>query len=407
MTWFEYWMLTEALFLMIMVGKYNVFKEMSSGHLPKVTDEEFEHIMQEFSNIKDIAGFFSGCKLCLTVGFFNIDPEKITRQDIFEWASGMFFNKKAGDLDLEQFKKIKRFTDMVSSRMPKPLPERSGQPLNKILLTLDTPNIIHRPIVYYCLIRIVDFVCRCLLSMLSFHKKQGELPFYLRSGSSKELPIVFFHGLGIGLTSYLPFVAALAIHYPDRNIILFEMPSITMKLDENHVLPQEYALHVANCLKELGFEKNIIAGHSLGTTCVRWMDLFHPELVHSRLFIDPVCFSLWTHHIAHNALYREPKNFHETFIKFIAMTEPGHATFLHRYFVWFQNTYFTSQLPKNSVIYLSEKDNIVDSPSVAEYLLENYDPSRQLVYIKAFRHGQILASPEVSRVVKEIEALGK
>jgi pimeloyl-ACP methyl ester carboxylesterase len=233
----------------------------------------------------------------------------------------------------------------------------------------------------------------------------GALPFYLRSGNSEEPPIVFFHGLGIGLTSYLPFIAALAVQHQHRNIVLFEMPSIQMKLDENHVLPSEFALHVNCCLLQLGFKRNIFIGHSLGTACVRWMDLYYPELVIGRIFIDPIVFSLWTHHIAYNAIYREPTTFHEAFLKYVGMSEPGHATFLHRYFCWFQNTYLSENLPENSFIFMSEMDNIVDTPVVANYLVKNACKSRQIIVIKAFRHGQILASPEVSRIVMAIENL--
>jgi pimeloyl-ACP methyl ester carboxylesterase len=257
-------------------------------------------------------------------------------------------------------------------------------------------------------IRIIDGACRLILPVLGFNRKiEKGLPFYMRSGPSRDPAIVFFHGLGIGLTAYIPFVLALAVHYPDRNIVLFEMPSIQMKLDENHVLPAEFATHVAYCLKSLKLDRNIVAGHSLGTACVRWMDLFYPELVHSRIFVDPIVFNLWEYHIAHHALYRDPKTFHERFLKYIAMAEPGHATFLHRYFVWFQNTYFTAELPQNSYVFLSENDNIVESTNVADYLVSNPDSTRRIVMIKAFRHGQILASPEVSRVVGAIQKLSK
>jgi pimeloyl-ACP methyl ester carboxylesterase len=273
-------------------------------------------------------------------------------------------------------------------------------------LTIDPPAIFHRPFVYYVAVRVIDLLCRLLLQLLGFVRKtDGTLPFYMRTGPSKLPAIVFFHGLGIGLISYIPFVIALSISYPDRNILLFEMPSITMRLVENHVLPKEFAAHVADCLYSLGLTRNIVAGHSIGTACVRWMDLYHPELVASRLFIDPICFQLWTHDIAHNALYRDPTNFHEMFLSFVAMSEPGHATYLHRYFVWFHNTYFTKQLPGNCFIILSQKDNIVNSPNVVEYLMKNQDPTRQVILMKAFRHGQILASPEVGRVISAINEL--
>ena len=111
----------------------------------------------------------------------------------------------------------------------------------------------------------------------------------------------------------------MAFKYPDRNIVLFEMPSISMKLDENHILPQDFSNHVASTLLSLSLKSAIFAGHSLGTCCVSWMLKFHPSLVKATLFVDPVCFKLWTHHIAYNALYRKPRTFHEAFINIFAM----------------------------------------------------------------------------------------
>jgi pimeloyl-ACP methyl ester carboxylesterase len=252
----------------------------------------------------------------------------------------------------------------------------------------------------------MDRGCRILLEFLGFKRiHDKELPFFMRSGTSKEPAIVFFHGLGIGLTSYVLFAAGLAFHYPDRTILLFEMPSITMKLDDNHVLPFEFSSHVAECLVSLGLFKNIVAGHSLGTACVAWMLRWFPQLVQGTVFVDPICFKLWHHHIAYNALYREPKGFHETFINLVAMSEADHALYLHRYFVWFQNSILTKDLPENSFIFLSEKDNIVATEQVVDYLLQNPSSKRKLILYKSFRHGQILASPEMTSVVQAIGSL--
>ncbi|KAI8900423.1 Alpha/Beta hydrolase protein [Globomyces pollinis-pini] len=406
--WLDVWMLIEAAFLLGMNIRYKVFKNLSSDHLPKANSKEFENICKEFGNISDMEGFIQGWHLGNKI-------EDIRSEDLFEWIAGTIFNSTVEDLSPEHSAMANKLQFIMEKKLSEPLRSRGPNETKttKILLTLDTPTIYHRPLVYYILVHIMDRICRLILLALGFHrstnpnkpKSKDSLPFYIRSGPSNDPPIVFFHGLGIGLTSYLPFVAGLAVSYPERNILLFEMPSITMRLDDNHVLPEEYALHVAESLRSLGFYKNIIAGHSLGSLCARWIDLYHPELIHARMFIDPVCFSLWHHYICHNALYREPKNFHEAIIKYIGMTEPGHATFLHRYFVWFQNTYFTTDLPQNCSIYLSEKDNIVNTPNVLDYLVENPHPTRRLVLIKAFRHGQILASPEVGRIVSEVQRL--
>jgi pimeloyl-ACP methyl ester carboxylesterase len=222
------------------------------------------------------------------------------------------------------------------------------------------------------------------------------------------MPLVFFHGLGIGLVTYIPFILSLIINQPLRPILLFEMPSISMIWEDNHILPKEYATHVSECLKGLKIVKCIMAGHSIGTALVRWMDLYFPEMIHGRIFIDPICFNLWTHHIAFNALYRSPRSLNEAFIKFVGMSEAGIATFLHRYFVWFQNTYFTDQLPDNCVIFLAGKDDIVNAPNVLHYLQNNKarNETRKIMYNSHFHHGQIMASPQAFEIIKEINKMG-
>ena len=216
-------------------------------------------------------------------------------------------------------------------------------------MTLDPVKIYHKPLAHYTLIQVINYSAIFLYSNLGFQRLcsiKGFPVFYRKGSSSASPPLVFFHGLGIGLPSYLPFISDLVINQPDRTcillfsffylVVLFEMPSISMQLDDNHVLPKEYSTHVSECLEGLGLSKCVFAGHSIGTACVRWMDLFYPELVLGRVFIDPICFSLWTHHIAHNALYRNPKTLNECFIKYVGMSEAGIATFLHRYFVWYR-----------------------------------------------------------------------
>ena len=320
--------------------KYRVFRNIDSSHLPTVDTTLFPKVKSEFENVQDLGKLFKGW-------FFEASIKDFCVDDLEEWVACLFFNTRPHSLSDEQVLMTADFLEMVQVKLKMQFPNRAPhqKALRKILLTLDRPVIYHRPMAYYFVVRLIDIICRIVMVFLGFQRTTSEaLPFSIRRGSSKEPAIIFFHGLGIGsfyltigLASYLPFAAALAIHYPDRTILFFEMPSIQMKLDENHVLPKDYATHVAECLKKLELGSSIMAGHSLGTACVRWMDLFYPDLVHSRIFVDPIVFNLWEHHICHNALYRNPRTFHEAFLKLIPMSEPGHATYLHRYFCWYAN----------------------------------------------------------------------
>ncbi|EPZ32945.1 hypothetical protein O9G_005422 [Rozella allomycis CSF55] len=404
LSYFDVWLISEIFFALIQHLKYRTFRNIGASHLPVVDNVYYEKILKEWTGDTDfdLKGFLSGW-------FFNADFNSITIEDLEEWLSATLFNKRISELELTEKGNIDSLRRAIEEKENHIFPKRKNQTkLRKILLTLDSIRIQHRPIIYYAFIKLFHFGCKVILSILGFNSHTNHtLPYYSRLGNDKEPALIFFHGLGIGLSTYIPLVAGLVVNYPNRNIILFEMPSISMQLDDNHVLPQEYASHVAECLIGFGLKKNIVAGHSMGTACVRWLDLYYPELVYGRIFLDPICFSLWTHHIAYNALYREPSNFHEAFIRYVGMSEAGIATYLHRYFVWFQNTYFTDELPERSVIYLSEKDDIIDTPMILRYLKKNWNPSRKIVLVKAFHHGQIVASPELIKIISDIDDLSK
>jgi pimeloyl-ACP methyl ester carboxylesterase len=233
---------------------------------------------------------------------------------------------------------------LLEDKLSASLSKRSSmqKPLDKVTLTVRDPLFVVRPLLFYAAIRGMFWVGLGILHYLGFSELQISHPgvevHYKRARKflafQHKPAIVLFHGLGIGLSIYARFIQKLTKDFPEQDIILFEMASISMRLDMNHVLPAEFAHLVSDTLSRIGVEKAIFIGHSLGSSCVRWMDIFHPELVAGRIFVDPICFLLWTHDIAYNAVARWPSNSHEAIIKWIAMCEPGISTYLHRHFVW-------------------------------------------------------------------------
>ena len=106
-----------------------------------------------------------------------------------------------------------------------------------------------------------------------------------------------------------------------------------MQLTSKMMLPDEYAGKVYKVLQQEKIEKIVTVGHSLGTTVMCWLDKYYPGLVHSRVFMDPVCFTLWTHDIARNFMYRNPTQLKHYLLKYVAALEPGISLYLRRYFV--------------------------------------------------------------------------
>ncbi|KAJ2996699.1 hypothetical protein HDV02_006259 [Globomyces sp. JEL0801] len=395
-------LLVEGIFLIYQELHYNYLYDYSSDHLPPMGEDLFPTLLQEVEdNNQDTQAWIEGW-------FFNTKFENVSKPDLYEWMGNTFFHRHIDNLTTKEFALLSDIVKILEEKHLIKFPEHNMKNQKKILLTNDAPLIINRPLLYYTSIKAFDIVCQMGFLYLGFKitdLKNG-MKVYYRKGTSK-LPIVFFHGLGIGVSTYVPFFQQMLQRTPDLTIVMFEMTSVSMRLDDRHILPKDYAQLVTNNLEQLEISKAIFIGHSIGTACLRWIEAYKPELIHSRIFIDPICFQLWTHDIAHNALYRTPTTNNQIIIKFIAMCEPGIAIFLHRNFVWFENTYFTSQLPTTgkSIVYLSKLDDIVNTDSVYKYLNNNNHPNRQIHMMDELCHGQMVFHSTAKLIFDDVQAM--
>lgn len=89
------------------------------------------------------------------------------------------------------------------------------------------------------------------------------------------------------------------------------------------------------------------------------------------------------------------------------MCEPGIANYLHRYFLWYENTYFTQELPKNCSVYLSGNDDIVNTKLVTEYLNRHSHVSRKVAMMENMRHGQLVLHPAMSLIFEDIKKMSQ
>jgi hypothetical protein len=304
LTIFRAWLLLEGIFIISTEFKYRILTDFSSSHLPTLDHERFEAVLKEFGSVDFVPEqFFEGW-------FFGCDYKHITVGDLKEWFSSMFFHKHTRNLSAKENNMISNaLNEIVKKSCSVVQDDNDFISIKKIKLTTDHAWFIVRPMIFYIAIRLADKVGNFAYKSLGF--KLGRignmgLIIHHRKGTSRLPPIVLFHGLGIGLCTYVPFVTGMIKRFQDRDIILFEMTSVTMRMDDRYILPKEFADYVALSLSRIVDRKCIFIGHSIGTASIRWIDMFHPEMIHSRIFIDPICFHLWSHDIAYNACYRWP-----------------------------------------------------------------------------------------------------
>ncbi|KAJ3204721.1 hypothetical protein HDU67_009348, partial [Dinochytrium kinnereticum] len=108
----------------------------------------------------------------------------------------------------------------------------------------------------------------------------------------EPLPIVFFHGIGGGLFSYLGFIYRVLVENRQRAFFLVELPYVSMRLVDHVPSMQQTVAEVEDMLDHHGFSKAFFIGHSLGTAVTAWM-MNNSKVVAGSVLLDPIVFKTY------------------------------------------------------------------------------------------------------------------
>lgn len=204
------------------------------------------------------------------------------------------------------------------------------------------------------------------------------LSYWYRPHTSKtRLPILFVHGIGIGLYPYVNFLSQINKHDPQAaedgeiGIIALELMPICFRITGPILDSDEICRQINIILDRHGFEKVVLASHSYGS--VVSTHLLKNALTAPRigpiLFVDPVTFLLHLPDVAYNFTARKPRYANELQLYYFASTDMMVSQTLARHFFWAQNILWKDELNGRRVtVSLSGKDLIVDTETIGKYL---------------------------------------
>lgn len=182
-----------------------------------------------------------------------------------------------------------------------------------------------------------------------------------------KIPIVFVHGIGIGLITYMPLIDRFL--ESGRPILLPEIPYVSgfrPWLGPNAVLPPAaVASTMTTMLASHGFLKGTFVGHSYGTSWVSYMCKYAPTAIAAAVFIDPICFCLHVPHLTKKFVYHRPDPGN---ISYMVRTDVTVNWTIQRSFPWTSIVLFTEDIAVPCSVFLSENDALVPSPKVEQYL---------------------------------------
>lgn len=212
------------------------------------------------------------------------------------------------------------------------------------------------------------------------------LPYWRRKHTSKtKLPILFIHGIGIGLFPYIDFLADLnsasgiedGILDDQVGIIAIEILPVSSRITHPAMSKSAMSAEIAAILAHHGWDKVVVVSHSYGTVIATHL-LKTPSAAHlvgPMVLIDPVCILLHLPDVAYNFTRRKPRRANEHQLYYFASMDMSVSHTLSRHFFWSENILWKEDLDgRNVTVSLSGKDLIVDTESVGRYMTSGNVP---------------------------------
>ncbi|RMZ76718.1 hypothetical protein DV737_g4730, partial [Chaetothyriales sp. CBS 132003] len=193
--------------------------------------------------------------------------------------------------------------------------------------------------------------------------------------SPNELPILFLHGIGVGLFPYMQLLKEIN---QDRDgsdgrigIIAVELLSISSRLTSPMFRKDELCDQLRRIVQRHRFDRFVVVSHSYGSVVTTHL-LKTPDLadrITSVVLVDPISILLNQPDVAYNFTARRPRSAIEWFLWYFGSRDIGVAHTLFRTFFWSENILWKEDiLHHRCIVFLGEKDSIVNAAKVLAYL---------------------------------------
>ncbi|KAK9828088.1 hypothetical protein WJX81_002392 [Elliptochloris bilobata] len=211
----------------------------------------------------------------------------------------------------------------------------------------------------------------------------GAAPNEADGGRAAAAPLLFLHGVGLGLTPYLHFLLELGAACPGRPMVLLEAPHVSVGLTPRAVAAEAVAIGAAAVLARHGWAQAAVVAHSYGTFVASHLLRLHCEMVQAMVLIDPVAMLTCHPQLLSTFVYKPPDvgslgsllgvvdSFRYLFSRDLTI---AHA--FCRQFVWHRDCLWPQDLPPASLLVLAARDDLVPSALVLAHLAALGHPAR-------------------------------
>lgn len=412
-----FWILwaPEAAFYIFFVF-YQHWIQQEAIHPPKRTQDErlavFNKVRSEiFDPVSYLSGWFRGA-----------DPKDIGREELKLFVDWAFWEGRAGEGEKNgDAREIEEYIQKIEVMMPEKFQEGKGK-MQSLRLTLDPIIIEARTLFWYSLMVLADTIALVLLMAkgFNFHRRSvwstlavfpprpaafltrerscaANISYFHRRHTSKtRLPILYIHGIGIGILPSIRYLTdldrALNDGQPEEDqvgIIALEILQISSRLTTAIPRRTEFLSEVtAIIVQHFGEGRFVLAAHSYGTILATHIlnDASLSRRVSGSLLADPISLLLHMPDVAYNFTIRHPVRANEWMLWYFASKDPQIAHTIGRHFFWSENILWRDQIEHLVVNHgmrltasLASEDLIVNANAVRAYLTERDIPNPVIV----------------------------
>ncbi|KAF4447316.1 hypothetical protein F53441_9140 [Fusarium austroafricanum] len=345
------WLALEALFYLAVYLPLNKYLQRATKHpVPPCRADRRKLFLRCHNNIPNPAQY-------LRKWFRNAPVSEIKRdnvKDFFRWA---FLN--TGDHDSAYDEELEEYTQEIEKLLGKKLEPGRGN-AKCLRLTLEKVEMLHRSLTWYLCVFVVDTIASISLRYHSFNFHRTSFPqffttfplrlftlfatctshansltYWHRPHASKiRLPILFIHGIGVGLYPYINFLADINAHVDENSsdgqvgIIAIEIMSVSSRITYEAMLKDEMCDEIRRILTAHGWKKCVLASHS------------------------------------------RPSQPNEYLLSYFGSKDIGIAHTLFRRFFWADNLLWKEDIRDHPVtVVLAGRDSVIDAGAIRAYLL--------------------------------------
>lgn len=318
----------------------------------------------------------------------------LQRDNVQDWIAHYWFRGATPDElrkdSPEQFQELRCLAELVLQTSGlQNMREGRNPDVQAYRVFSDPLPVVHRPLLVYAGTSLLcPLISYKVMQWLGFHRERsGGLCYWKRPrrtdvdprddvSAPRGEPLVFVHGLGVGLVPYFLFIYRLSQRHSGE-LFVPEFPFLAMAPWESVPSAREVVAQLQDMLAAHGHRAAHWHGHSFGCVVIGWVMKMSPSSVVYATLMEPAQFLVIKAEALTKVLWGHAATSFEILIRYFAFRELFTVNLLCRNFFWEQSSMWPEDLKVPTIVTLGADDHIVQSTFVRR-LLEHERSARKL-----------------------------